>query len=774
MRIQNEPSTKQTINLEAEKKLPPRKGQAVQQKGEAGVMPGKIVTQPLAPVAPVASFEKAVAPTKTQTPQSVTQPSVPAVEAQAAVKEHLVPLAELVEAGPKPPLGLKPSMPGMLTDEQPLEHGVPFGTLLRDLGAQLRSENTQASVKDQICEMLLTTTLLSTAAESISQSVPTPPPAAVVEQVAVALRQSGDILVRKEDAPGGLQAHEGIDIPGFDVINLEEAIQGGGFDFSTMDVETMAMVIMFQAGRDAQSDLRDMMKEMEATRHKKNAMRKQMQALKEAQTRADSELRAEYNRRRRLPVDDSEHIPDSITFDQFKAEHELSFPRNEDGAITGEGVALGTGPLYPQAPAGGGTDDTGDTNEPDGTGGPGGTTISETDPEVRAIAEKYNLPEDVTQSALQAFSALEQSGMLAIMLKGADPTFENFLGALGHTNLLFASVTAGALKPGAPTQQNVDALVKGLERLGSTYLNEDWVMQQLVGAPPGSGGLYDDLVLATVFNGTETDSVAHAKINGVYEDRLKAYDELKSAARQLFGDSFGQALASHEQKVASDLRAVFNESMSPGEFSEIIGPLAQEAGLTEEEITDLCRLKDGERELEDAAFASLIVTAIEEGDDARDGNDPGTLAEVQQQLEQALDALKAWTPKPEDSNAKASIETMSPKKPLFDGTMGPKGPAPTAPPIEEPGSTQDPAEQPLPNGPGGSGEGVRETTGNFSTFDNLISAKQNEMDSLGELGEAQQLRLQMYMDRMTGLHSTISNMLKKWSDTSSGIVANLK
>jgi hypothetical protein len=30
------------------------------------------------------------------------------------------------------------------------------------------------------------------------------------------------------------------------------------------------------------------------------------------------------------------------------------------------------------------------------------------------------------------------------------------------------------------------------------------------------------------------------------------------------------------------------------------------------------------------------------------------------------------------------------------------------------------------------------------------------------------------MDALSGLHSTLSNMLKKWSDTSAGIVANLK
>jgi len=55
----------------------------------------------------------------------------------------------------------------------------------------------------------------------------------------------------------------------------------------------------------------------------------------------------------------------------------------------------------------------------------------------------------------------------------------------------------------------------------------------------------------------------------------------------------------------------------------------------------------------------------------------------------------------------------------------------------------------------------------------LKDAKPN-FDSLAELGEEQQLRLQMVMDRMSKAMSTLSNLLKKVSDTANGIVENLK
>ena len=51
---------------------------------------------------------------------------------------------------------------------------------------------------------------------------------------------------------------------------------------------------------------------------------------------------------------------------------------------------------------------------------------------------------------------------------------------------------------------------------------------------------------------------------------------------------------------------------------------------------------------------------------------------------------------------------------------------------------------------------------------------QSELDSLSEMGETESLRLQMAMDRMSKLMSTLSNLLKKTSETSSQITQNIK
>ena len=55
-----------------------------------------------------------------------------------------------------------------------------------------------------------------------------------------------------------------------------------------------------------------------------------------------------------------------------------------------------------------------------------------------------------------------------------------------------------------------------------------------------------------------------------------------------------------------------------------------------------------------------------------------------------------------------------------------------------------------------------------------IDKLKNSLDSMSEMGEMESLRLQMAMDRLSKLMSTISNALKKMSDTAQTITQNLK
>ena len=59
-------------------------------------------------------------------------------------------------------------------------------------------------------------------------------------------------------------------------------------------------------------------------------------------------------------------------------------------------------------------------------------------------------------------------------------------------------------------------------------------------------------------------------------------------------------------------------------------------------------------------------------------------------------------------------------------------------------------------------------------FEQLKNNIKKDLDSMSEMGETESLRLQMAMDRLSKMMSTLSNLLKKISDTAAGITQNLK
>ena len=69
---------------------------------------------------------------------------------------------------------------------------------------------------------------------------------------------------------------------------------------------------------------------------------------------------------------------------------------------------------------------------------------------------------------------------------------------------------------------------------------------------------------------------------------------------------------------------------------------------------------------------------------------------------------------------------------------------------------------------------IEESLGTTKEADDSIVAIKKDLDSLSELGETESLRLQMAMDRMSKMMSTLSNLLKKMSDTADAIEQNLK
>lgn len=59
-------------------------------------------------------------------------------------------------------------------------------------------------------------------------------------------------------------------------------------------------------------------------------------------------------------------------------------------------------------------------------------------------------------------------------------------------------------------------------------------------------------------------------------------------------------------------------------------------------------------------------------------------------------------------------------------------------------------------------------------LDAMVIKAKNDLDSMSEMGEMESLRLQMAMDRQSKMTSTLSNILKKISQTADQIIQNLK
>jgi hypothetical protein len=59
-------------------------------------------------------------------------------------------------------------------------------------------------------------------------------------------------------------------------------------------------------------------------------------------------------------------------------------------------------------------------------------------------------------------------------------------------------------------------------------------------------------------------------------------------------------------------------------------------------------------------------------------------------------------------------------------------------------------------------------------IDSVKDTVRNKLDSLSEMGEMESLRLQMAMDRISKLMSTLSDLLKRASETASAITQNIK
>lgn len=133
-------------------------------------------------------------------------------------------------------------------------------------------------------------------------------------------------------------------IPNSVVLNFERGMSSFLSTFANADIETLAVIVMMEASRDNNDDLRSMMAEMKAVSETKKAMRGYQTWLSGVKAAWQKEALGEYQRRQA-----SGESPPSETFQEFMSGLELTLPvqqfKPNANPDTGSKEAAGTSVL---------------------------------------------------------------------------------------------------------------------------------------------------------------------------------------------------------------------------------------------------------------------------------------------------------------------------------------------------------------------------------------------------------------------------------------------
>jgi hypothetical protein len=295
-------------------------------------------------------------------PPSFSAPLPPPVSSDAADwRELFGSLVSQVQSGPKPPSDVPMAQAGDMSGAAPATLPLYFAALFADVAKTLGLANKEAipeDVKASMQEMLLQTNGLQLPLDPAVPGGFKPSPA-LVAKVADLMRGSGQMRGTDQMEAAQKQTDslaEPVIIPGPEIVALEKGISESRFDFSTMDIETAVALVMFEAGKDADNDVRDLLKQMDSTRMHKDALRRMMTAMGEQQRGVEQQIRAEFDERRALPTSDKDHIPDGVTFDEYKMARGVEFPIDANGHYdpSRQATLSDSWPMYEQETQSGG------------------------------------------------------------------------------------------------------------------------------------------------------------------------------------------------------------------------------------------------------------------------------------------------------------------------------------------------------------------------------------------------------------------------------------
>jgi hypothetical protein len=140
------------------------------------------------------------------------------------------------------------------------------------------------------------------------------------------------------------QAFEEVTIPGPEIIKLERSLGAAfeGIDLNGVDIEALLQIVMLACAKESATDLRSVLKEVQANNERKKANREQVSEIKEQRASMLGALRKDYDQRCSLPEGNDLYIDSSrMIFDEFCKAQPLRLLKGDPRAVDNNGDFAG-------------------------------------------------------------------------------------------------------------------------------------------------------------------------------------------------------------------------------------------------------------------------------------------------------------------------------------------------------------------------------------------------------------------------------------------------
>jgi hypothetical protein len=589
-----------------------------------------------------------------------------------------------------------------------------------------------------------------------------------------------------------------------DSLRLVEDSLSGLLSMPGVSIETLIQLVMFEIQQSANDDVKALLEEVQANNAKKEAMREYNASLASMRAEMNAELRSEYDRRCALPQGDPMWIDPNLTsFESFADTQTITL----SGSLQAPGESIPTdAPSFTMGPSTSYAYPSAATPPSDASATTSTNPTNSTHPTTGGTQQAnnaYGLSNGYFDALNDYWSSLgpkqktELGGSLDAFCTGVvglpsdDPSasVEAYFAQLGQEaapaswermpdeqNILDLSSDAAASVALSLGQELIDAGLTGFDSLMQNVIAATLAFQQASCDEENSNlqsQKYNELqaALSALDGAIQAIPDEQLRADACYYFTLRATqvtDELSDARADFLSNFEG-----HGDKLDTDKNDYYDGLEGR---SDILGGTFMDGHNADNEA-------NGHRDRNEVVVETSYVTAFGHSEMLIDEdacnqaalmlNDyvrsySGAAAEEKFGLfdEDTLDVVQAFNNGAyRNSNLSPQFETASLQTELVKSTNVS---------LVNTLRMSDGSQAEETRLRQGAAAAAAPTSITIAELDANIEAWTGAKDSLSELGDELSLKLQMAMDRLSQIQSTLSNTMKKLSDTASGIIANMK